>query len=145
MALTHIPLTEEQKALPSGMVLPSGEGNYFDYSQHNIYNAGSGINFPFTQDTSGSGLIETHGPQGAAVEADSAFSSYGLATPYSNSQAAAVTQIDDFTIFNSYVHHYTTRPLDLGPDGSPVLGEFAIQIPYLSTYTVALKFDPYQL
>ena len=132
MALTHTPLTEEQKTLPSGMVLPSGEGNYFDFSQHQSVNAGSGINFPFVQDTSGSGLIATYGPSGSPVEKKSVFAPYGLAVPFSNSQAAAVTQIDDFTIFNDYVHYETG------------VASAAVQIPFLSTYTVAIKYDPYQ-
>ena len=87
MALTHTPLTAEQKALSSGMVLPSGEANYFDFAQHHDNNAGSGINFPFS-DASGSGLIATYGPSGGAIEKKSAFAPYGLAVPFSNSQAA---------------------------------------------------------
>ena len=115
------------------MVLPSGEGNYFDFSQHQSVNAGSGINFPFVQDTSGSGLIATYGPNGSPVEKKNTFSPYGLAVPFSNSQAAAVTQIDDFTIFNDYVHYETG------------VASAAVQIPFLSTYTVAINFDPYKL
>jgi len=133
MALTHTPLTEEQKALPSGMVLPSGEGNYYDPSQNHGANAGSGINFPFTQDTSGSGLIETYGPEGNANtgSVSGTFVASGLTVPFSNSQDAAVTQIDDFTIFNDYVHHESG------------VNSTAVQIPFLSTYTVAIQFDPY--
>ena len=132
MALTHTPLTAEQKALPSGMILPSGEANYFDLSQHHSNNNGSGINVPFVQDTSGSGLIATYGPTGSSVEKKSAFAPYGLAVPFSSSQIAAVTQIDDFTIFNDYVHYETG------------VASAAVQIPFLSTYTVAIKYDPYQ-
>ena len=137
MALTHTPLTEEQKTLPSGMVLPSGEGNYFDFSQHHSENSGSGINFPFTQDTSGSGLIETYGPEGIANtgSVSGTFVADGLTVPFSNAQDVTVTQIDDFTIFNDYVHYYP------GVDGA------SIQIPFLSTSTLtaASDFDPYKL
>ena len=138
MALTHIPLTEEQKALPSGMVLPSGEGNYYDSSQDHISNYGYGINVPFVADTSGSGLIESYGPSGTAIEKSGTFSPYGLAVPHSNSQYVAMTQIDDFAIFNDYIHYYTPKLIPCSPVP-------AILIPFLSTAdrTVAENFDPY--
>jgi hypothetical protein len=135
MALTHTPLTEEQKALPSGMVLPSGEGNYFDFAQHHDNNAGSGINFPFTEDNSGSGLIATYGPVGSGNTGSPSgtFVTSGLSVPFSNAQDVETTQIDDFAIFNTYVHYET------GVAGT------AVQIPFLSTYVVAPNFDPYKL
>jgi len=115
------------------MVLPSGESNYFDFAQHHDNNAGSGINFPFTPDTSGSGLIATYGPSGNPVETKSTFAASDLSVPFSNAQDVQTKQIDDFAIFNTYVHYET------GVDG------VAVQIPFLSTYAVAPNFDPYTL
>jgi hypothetical protein len=130
MALTHIPLTDEQKVLPSGAVLPSGEANFFDVSQDYSLNGGSGINFPFSSNSSG--VIETYGPEGSAGEANSAFTPTNLATQFSNSQTVAFRQIDDFTIFNNYIHYETG-----------VKGSF-VYIPYISTFTVSVAFDPYE-
>lgn len=134
MSLTNEPLTEEQKELPSGMTLPSGEANFYDFSQAHENNSGSGINYPFVQDTSGSGLLATYGPSGEGLtEKKSFIAASGLTIPKSNAQDVVSRQITDFAIFNNYIHHNATS------DGDPV------KIPYLSTYTLSSGFDPYSI
>lgn len=72
----ELPLTSSQKAqLPSGL-LPSGESNYFDFSQ--IHDSrGSGINRVFPSPPSfidigdgQSGVYRTYGPDDSLVVAD---------------------------------------------------------------------------
>ena len=129
MALIHTKLTDEQKVLPSGAVIPSGEANFYDTSQDFGLNNGYGINVPFVDNPSG--VIKTYGPDGSVIEKDSVFSANGLNIPFSNAQAIAFYQITDFAIFNDYIHYETD-----------INGAF-VSIPYLSTYKVAPKFDPY--
>ena len=111
------------------MIFPSGEANFYDFTQDHSNNDGSGINVPFVDH--GSGVIATYGPDSNPVETSGILAASGLATAFSNSQEVSQTQITNFTIFNNYIHNTS------GVSGLPVL------IPYLSTYTVSLKYDPY--
>ena len=138
MSLTNEPLTEEQKELPSGMILPSGEANFYDFAQSHEYNSGSGINYPFGAGpdvpASDSGLLATYGPDGQPVDTKSVIAADKLNLPNSNAQDVVADQITDFTIFNNYIHYDGT--------GS---GNNAITIPFLSTYTLSSGFDPYSI
>lgn len=132
--MTNEPLTDEQKVLGSGQVLPSGESNFYDYSQDHSYNDGSGINVNFPSPSNfidASGTIRTYPSSGVAVETSGIFAASGLQTSFSNSIDAALSGITDFTIFNNYIHHTT------GVNSLPV------QIPYLSDYTISTGFNPY--
>ena len=63
--MTNEPLTDEQKVLGSGQVLPSGESNFYDFSQDHSYNDGSGINVNFPSPSNfidASGTIRTYPP-----------------------------------------------------------------------------------
>ena len=62
------------------------------------------------------------------------FPENGLAIPFSNAQDAKETQIDDFTIFNKYIHYYHTQG---AIQGMPAF------IPFLSNYTIADPVDKY--
>ena len=130
MSLTHTPLTNEQKVLPQGAVIPSGESNFYDTAQNFGNHAGSGIDVIYTN--TGSGVIATYRTTGITQDTSGIFSPSGLTIPFSNSQDVALRQIDDFTIFNNYIHYETG-----------INGAF-VSIPYISTYTVSLKFDPYK-
>ena len=132
--MTNEPLTDEQKVLGSGQVLPSGESNFYDYSQDHSYNNGSGINVNFPSPSTfidASGTIRTYAPSGNVVDTSGIFAASGLQTSFSNSMDAALSGITDFTIFNNYIHHTT------GVNSLPV------QIPYLSDYTISNGFNPY--
>ena len=77
--------------------------------------------------------------QNAYTEVDgfgdvTSFPENGLAIPFSNAQEAKTTQIDDFTIFNDYIHYYHTQGAIQGMPAS---------IPYLSNYTLADPVDKY--
>jgi len=132
--MTNEPLTDEQKVLGSGQVLPSGESNFYDYSQDHSYNDGSGINVNFPSPSNfidASGTIRTYAPSGNVIETSGIFAANELKTSFSNSMDAALSGITDFTIFNDYIHHTT------GVDS------VSIQIPYLSDYTISSGFNPY--
>tara|TARA_R110002096_G_scaffold119004_2_gene257656 strand:- start:1598 stop:2002 length:405 start_codon:yes stop_codon:yes gene_type:complete len=132
--MTNEPLTDEQKVLGSGQVLPSGESNFYDYSQDHSYNDGSGINVNFPSPSNfidASGTIRTYAPSGNVIDTSGIFAASGLKTSFSNSMDAALSGITDFTIFNKYIHHTT------GVNSLPV------QIPYLQDYTISNGFNPY--
>lgn len=132
--LQHTPLTDAQKALPSGMIFPSGEANYYDFAQSHEYHGSSGINaiYPSPADFSQeSGIIKTDGPDGELADTSGIFNSYNLSSQFSNSNRIDINSITEFSIFNPYIHYAT------GVDG------VNIQIPYISTYSVSSEYDPY--
>ena len=134
MSHLNSPLTNDQKVLGSGQVLPSGESNFYDFSQDHSYNNGSGINanFPSPSDfTHDSGTIRTYGTEGNIVEESGVFSGSGLNIPFSNATTAGVSGITDFTIFNNYIHNQLSK------------NDTVVQIPFLSTYKVSEGFNPY--
>ena len=57
----------------------------------------------------------------------SIFEADNLKIPFSNSQDAGQRQIDDFTIFNDYIHHYRLPRIDAPP----------ITIPFISSYFIS--------
>lgn len=143
MSHLNSPLTNEQKVLGSGQVLPSGESNFYDFSQDHSYNDGSGINanFPNPPDFNhASGTIRTYGAEDNIVETSGVFSASGLNIPFSNASTAGVSGITDFTIWNDYIHNQlsgiTTTPNE---DFHTI-----VQIPFLSTYKVSEGFNPYE-
>lgn len=68
---------------------------------------------------SGSGVVHPHGLQG----------------PFSNAPSSKEDSINDFTVFNPYIHH------ELMPSNS--MGGQTIRIPYVSTYRVSIDWDAY--
>lgn len=135
MSHSHQSLTDEQRDIAPGEVFPSGEANFYDFSQDALYNGGSGINanFPSPSDfTHDSGTIRTYGSERNPVETTGVFAFDGIGSNFSNASTAGVSGITDFTIFNYYIHNET------GVNGP-------VTIPYLSTYTVASGFDPYAI
>jgi len=136
MPLTNEPLTSGQKALPSGAVFPSGEANFYDFSQSHEYNGTSGINatYPSTDtfDPSGAALA-TYGADGTVADKSGIFNMEDLSSRFSNANSGEFDTIDDFTTFNSYIHFQSG------------VGGTAAKIPYISTYNVSTIFDPYSL
>ena len=136
MTLTNGPLTDAQKTLPSGAIFPSGEANFYDFLQSHENAGSSGINATFPSPSgfsSESGIIRTYGPDGSGVDTSGIFSSSNLSSRFSNSSRIDVNSITEFSIFNTYIHYGT------GVDGG------SIQIPYVSTYSVSVEYDPYSL
>jgi hypothetical protein len=153
----QLPLSAAQRQSTASGVLPSGEGGGFDYIQDRTVRGesegdrGSGINQPFpypNEDTEASfkldgayttewwdasGIIKTAGPDGGELydpENESSVLGFnGLSSNFSNSQDIVEAQIDDFTIFNNYIHHERIGGI--------------VSIPYISTYNVAIDFRPY--
>ena len=161
---TKTPLTEEEKAIPSGAILPSGEANFFDVAQHHEHNDGSGINAIFPSPSgfivSGpgqSGVYQTYGPNlGLVVEDTSGIFSYNnLSGVFSNGTQSrnasglidfsfggiSAGSVTDFTGFNNYVHYYG-RPTS---PSAVVSGVIPIRIPYISDVTVGSGYDPYSV
>ena len=104
--MTNEPLTDEQKVLGSGQVLPSGESNFYDYSQDHSYSDGSGINVNFPSPSTfidASGTIRTYAPNGNVVDTSGIFAADNLKTAFSNSLDTVLSGITDFTIFNNYI------------------------------------------
>jgi len=161
----QLPLTSEQRVPPVSGVLPSGEGGGFDYTQDRAMRGeapeylGSGINLPFPYPNAetaeqfkidghayddewwaASGIFKTFGPSGGPLydtdNESSIFSFDGLTSNFSNSQDIVEAQIDDFTIFNNYIHH-ERLPSNL------TVNNGVVWIPYVSTYNVAIDFRPY--
>jgi len=144
MTTPHVPLTDAQKALPSGMLLPSGEAGFFDSSQAYDQN-GSGINVSFPNPTftdgywDDSGIFRTYGPDTALVVAErSGFLAYdGLSGIFSNGPASQLSGINDFTLFNPYIHHYSKNT------PTKINTSEAVAIPFVSDYTVSVVYDVY--
>ena len=112
----------------SGILLPSGQSNFFDYSQfHNDINK----YYPSPSEsknffTNGSGLYQTY-PSGYMVIGNGSgiLSPSGLINPLSSS-SGIYTTITNLNIFGDYIHYYNN-----------------IRIPFVSTYKVSVGFNPY--
>jgi len=122
----------------SGILIPSGRSNFFDYSQHQDNNGGSGINsiYPSPSDFSmQSGLIKTYPTTIQAKESSGIFSYYNLSSRFSNAQS---TQSGvDFYGLNDYIHYF---PKSFNDDDS---SNSNVNIPYISTYKVSTPYNPY--
>lgn len=125
--------TEQKKQLEPSGILPSGESNFFDFTQHHNHNNGDGINSKFPDPDSfdsSSGVLKTYAKtEFEQSESDNNIFNYtGLVNNGQFSSASQVIQIVDFNIFNPYIHLYGN-----------------IQIPYLSSYKVSSPYNPYEL
>ena len=151
--ISGVPLTDEQKTLPSGALLPSGEANFFDVAQYHAHNDGNGINATFPSPESfiasgvgQSGVYQTYGPDSdLEVEDTSGIFSYNnLTGVFSNGTQSrnasglidfsfggiSAGSVTDFTGFNNYVHYYG-------------IGAIPVKIPYISDVTVAVSYNRY--
>lgn len=143
MSLTGIVITTEQKALLPGMILPSGEDNFFDFRQDYSARNGQGINTDYPNPFfggSGNELLATNPPDsGRGItggvngigSGELGFLSYNnVSGLFSNAVGSLVSGITDFTIFNPYIHYYGVQTRNVrGVETVPVT------IPYLSDYT----------
>jgi hypothetical protein len=160
MALSGIPLTDEQKTLPSGALLPSGEANFFDAAQYHAHNQGSGINATFPSPESfivsgvgQSGAYQTYGLNSElVVEETSGIFSYNNLSGVFSSGIDASGLVDfsfggissdnnptDFTRFNNYIHYYG-KPT---PSSSIISGVIPVKIAYISDVIVAIGYNRY--
>ena len=147
MTLSGIPLTNEQKQLLPGVLLPSGESNFFDFRQDYSARNGQGINTDYPSPFfggSGNALIATNLPSsGLTTSGLNGVGSGELGllaysnvdSLFSNASASLVSGITDFTIFNSYIHYYGVAVRNVR--GNEVM---PVTIPYLSDY-VAISGD----
>jgi|688.fasta_scaffold540350_2 hypothetical protein len=147
-SIDNHPLSNEQKKqkYPSG-VMPSGEGNFFDFSQSHEYHRGSGINYIFPHPNGNnefseeSGVIKTYPPSGYSFsQKESGIFSYNdLRSLFSNAHQVSGNNITSFNLDNSYIHYY------------PIPGEekdfydnHQFEVPFLSSYKETIQlFDPY--
>lgn len=155
-----LPLDETQSAQLVSGVLPSGEGNSFDFGQRyesrveSRANQGEGINkpFPYPNESTAdeyanpsgqnntfdakyweaSGIFKTRqeDPGTPTPEQTGVFSMDELSSRFSNAEDIAPIQIDDFTVFNNYIHFEKYN-------------DFPVVIPYLSTYDIAIDWNAY--
>lgn len=134
---------EKQQKVPSG-ILPSGQENYFDTKQNPNNNGGFPINafYPSPKNPdgsfSGTPLLATSFSNELPPEIrriigqlkETGILHYeNLIGRFSN--ATSTFSVQDFNIFNPYVHYYSSE------NQSPVL------IPYVSDYEVVLPISPY--
>lgn len=131
MGLINVPISGVDQVLVSGQLVPSGEALFFDGQQY-LTAQNFGINKGFPTETTigdGSGIIETF-PENTSLsnEPDSPgsgiFNREDLASFFSNAAENIGDGINDFTIFNNYIHFERSK-----------LDE-VISIPYVSTYTI---------
>lgn len=163
---TKTPLTDEQKTLPSGAILPSGEANFFDAAQYHEHNEGSGINaiFPSPESfkinqpgQSGAYVTNPENPHLKVEDTSGIFSYNNLSGVFSNGTQSrnasgvidfsfggiSAGSVTDFTGFNNYVHYYGIGT----PVTSVISGVIPVKIPYISDVTVAISggYDPYSV
>ena len=145
----NTPLTVEQKELPSGAVMPSGESSFYDSRQ-----SAAPLNAIFPSPTGfaeGSGTLKTYPRNDTLTQAgeplpeaiggitDSILAPFNLGTPFSNSLSGG--GITDFKIFNPYIHYYPD------PDAPPPMPgqdpNVAVYITYALSYEKASSWEPY--
>lgn len=140
MSLSGIPLTNEQKVLPSGALLPSGEANFFDFRQDRSNRNGQGIDTDYPNPFfagSGRALLATNPTLSGIITSgligggeQGIFSYNNLSGQFSNAVGSLVSGITDFTIFNPYIHYYGVQVRNVR--GNEII---PVTIPYLSDYT----------
>lgn len=130
-------LTDAQKKLASGMLFPSGEANYYDFSQDHSYHSGSGINIKYTP-TSGE-LYETYPPNSSGIaERSGVFSYVNLISKFSS--GSGNLPIDDFSLYNDYIHYYNKNE----PTSKNIKKNLEFRVPFVSSFKASVVFDPYK-
>jgi len=148
------PLSEEflKANFVSGVVMPSSEAHFFDYSQHheNILGANgpSGINFPFPSPSSVSAVADSpYSPEWWAVSG--LYKTFGADVDTTlNAEQTGIFHFDgsvgqfsnrgtkyvaiDFNLFQPFIHH--------GHDSQPPV---YFVVPYVSDYVIATPYYPY--
>jgi hypothetical protein len=130
----NAPLTDEQKKqFPSG-ILPSGEANYYDFTQ-----SSKPLNetYPSPTGTAISGIVPalsgffpTYPKNANPIEKSGIFNYENLVSRFSNVNQVSGLKIESFELFNPVILHYQ-------------LNDKVIKIPYISTYKVSISYDPY--
>jgi hypothetical protein len=120
--------SDQKKQLPSGL-LPSGEANYYDFTQDKYRPSGINSEYPFPNVVSG--LYPTYPPNVNPVERSGIFNYDGLVSRFTNVSQVSGLKIESFDIFNPYIHYYRVN-------------DIAVKIPYVSTYKISISYDPYK-
>lgn len=142
------PLTFDQKKQvePSGL-LPSGEANFFDFLQF-----GSG--YVYTSGTPEM-LLYTYPEFSGNFRSSGNIFNYDILTgSFSNASSGIYVynpdgsisgiSIKSFELFNPYIHYYPKTPQELSDITVDNMNEDrALRIPYISSYKISDKFDPY--
>lgn len=131
--------------LISGIILPSGESNFFDTVQLHANNYGSGINaiYPSPSGYSDeywevSGIYKTYPSTGQTnLNVGSGIFNYNYLHSVFSSGAIINSGISG--IFNHYIHHYARLT------GSIPVSTVAVTIPFVSNYRVTLPFNVYSV
>jgi hypothetical protein len=146
----ELPLDSTNQVVSGDMIFPSGEGNFFDFTQHHDVNNGSGINykFPSPDDFANiSGVLKTRGPDNYdKTKTSGIFNWEGLrqVSDFSNSPSGA-PEVPDVT-FYPYIHYLPDHP-DHDKDKNKIEKKKPVEIPYLSdvkSRTVSELKPPYQ-
>lgn len=144
----NTPLTDIQKLqkTPSG-ILPSGEANFFDFSQFAsgyVYTSGTPEMLLYTHPQfsgevrSSGNIFNYEALTGAFSNATSGF------YVYNPDGSISGIKIKSFELFNPYIHYYPKDPTELSKITIDNMGDDrALRIPYISSYKVSDKFDPY--
>lgn len=147
--LNNHPLSSEQKKqrYPFG-IMPSGESNFFDFSQSHIYHNGFGINTYYPHPTGDgefseeSGIIKTYpaSPISFSEKESGIFAYNNLKSLFSNAHEVSSNNINSFSLDNPYIHYYSmpNKEKDFYKDHQ-------FEIPFISSYKETIYlFDPYQ-
>jgi hypothetical protein len=113
-------------------ILPSGEANFFDTTQLQANNAGSGINSVYPSPSTfneASGIYKTY-PAGSDLYNTSGIFNYNYnSSNFSNALDSLVSGITNFNEFNPYVHYI--------PKGNVTTASYeAVFIPYVSSAVI---------
>ena len=123
--------------MSNNYLLPSGENNFFDYSQAHANNNGNGIDsvYPSPENIDQSSLVlDTPKVLISGVESDSIYSYNGLSGLFSN--ASSSQYFFQFDGLGKYIHYFPKNAKDENLN-SPVY------IPYISSYRVMSTYNPY--
>lgn len=113
---------------PSSILFPSGQSNFFDYTQ---FRNDLNNKFPDPKNyTDASGLYKTY-PSGAFIVFNSGIlHANELVTKFSSSSGVYVT-ITNLNVFGDYIHYYKKSK------------KTELRLPFVSTYKISPGFDPY--
>lgn len=152
-----LPLTSGQKVQYVSGVLPSGESNSFDFRQSGVVfpypNQGTEDEYAFTSDVNpedfpdqfssgwwdASGILKTYGEAPSGLRESGIFNFHDLISRFSNATEVDVTEIEDFEIFGSYIHH---ERLPSNAKLGTVNSNSGV-IPFLATSRAVIDFDAY--
>lgn len=122
----------------TNFVFPSSESNFFDYSQSGAINA----SYPSPSNILNA-IYYTLPSANLPQRSDSIFAYSSLSGQFSN--YSSLETLDDFQIFNQYIHYYPKNVSELDDiDVKNMDEDYSLKIPYLSSYKVNnFIYNPY--